>query len=82
MVGCNPASNSMFWRYMMAAAVVTVELKSDGTVVGMLVANAKVFSTGSQGFFGTGKLQIGEKKYQCQVQMVEIGSKPKQPAKK
>jgi len=64
------------------AAVVAVELKNDGAVVGMLVANEKVFSTGSRGFFGTGKLQIGEKKFQCQIQMVEIGSKPKQPVKK
>ena len=64
------------------AAVVTVELKNDGAVVGMLVANEKGFSTGSRGFFGIGKLQIGEKKFQCQIQMVEIGSKPKQPAKK
>jgi len=43
----------------------------------MLTAPQKVFKTGSRGFFGMGKLQIGEKRYQVQVQLVEIGSKPK-----
>ena len=57
-------------------SVVTVDFKMDGNTVGMLLANAKTFSTGSKGFFGTGKIQVGEKKYQCQIQMVEIGSKP------
>jgi len=36
-----------------------------------------LFKTGSRGFFGMGKIQIGEKRYQVQVQLVEIGSKPK-----
>jgi hypothetical protein len=46
-----------------------------------VLANAKTFSTGSKGFFGSGKLVIDGKKYQTQVQMVEIGSKPADPAK-
>jgi hypothetical protein len=45
--------------------------------LGVLAAQEKVFSTGSVGFFGSGKITIGEKRYQCQVQMVEIGSRPK-----
>ena len=57
--------------------MLTVEIKDNGTVVGMLMANEKVFKTGSKGFFGNGKIQIGEKRYQVQVQLVEIGSKPK-----
>jgi hypothetical protein len=42
-----------------------------------LQAVEKLFKTGSRGFFGMGKIQIGEKRYQVQVQLVEIGSKPK-----
>jgi hypothetical protein len=42
-----------------------------------MTAAEKVFKTGSRGYFGMGKIQIGEKRYQVQVQLVEIGSKPK-----
>jgi hypothetical protein len=61
------------WRIVM----LTVELKENDKVVGMLTAAEKQFKTGSRGYFGMGKLQIGEKRYQVQVQIVEIGSKPK-----
>ena len=54
-----------------------VEIKENGKIVGELSAPEKLFKTGSRGFFGMGKIQIGEKRYQVQVQMVEIGSKPK-----
>ncbi len=40
----------------------------------------KQFSTGSTGFFASGKVSLGdeaEKGYQAQVQLVRIGSKPK-----
>jgi len=57
--------------------MLSVEVKDDGKQVGLLMAAEKVFKTGSRGFFGTGKIQIGEKRYQVQVQLVEIGSKPK-----
>jgi hypothetical protein len=57
--------------------MISVELKENDKVVGMLSAAEKVFKTGSRGFFGMGKIQIGEKRYQVQVQLVEIGSKPK-----
>jgi hypothetical protein len=57
--------------------MITVEIKQDDKPVGLLTAPEKVFKTGSRGFFGMGKLQIGEKRYQVQVQLVEIGSKPK-----
>ncbi len=58
--------------------MITVEFKQDGQQVGELSATAKVFKTGSRGFYGMGKVQIGEKRYQVQVQLVEIGSKPKE----
>jgi hypothetical protein len=43
----------------------------------MIPAAEKLFKTGSKGFYGMGKIQIGEKRYQVQIQLVEIGSKPK-----
>ena len=57
--------------------MLSVEIKENDKVVGMLTAEQKLFKTGSRGFFGMGKIQIGEKRYQVQLQMVEIGSKPK-----
>ncbi len=57
--------------------MITVEFKQDGQVVGLMTADPKEFKTGSKGFFGMGKIAIGEKRYQVQVQLVEIGSKPK-----
>ena len=58
-----------------------VEIKENGKMVGELSAPEKLFKTGSRGYFGMGKIQIGEKRYQVQVQLVEIGSKPKQEEK-
>jgi len=57
--------------------MLSVEIKDNDKVVGMLTADEKHFKTGSRGFFGMAKIQIGEKRYQVQLQMVEIGSKPK-----
>jgi hypothetical protein len=57
--------------------MLTVEIKENEKVVGILTAAEKLFKTGSRGFFGMSKIQIGEKRYQVQVQLVEIGSKPK-----
>jgi hypothetical protein len=57
--------------------MITVEIKQDEQAVGILTATEKTFKTGSRGFFGMGKIQIDEKRYQVQVQLVEIGSKPK-----
>lgn len=57
--------------------MLSVEIKQNETVVGLLSATEKLFKTGSKGYFGMGKIQIGEKRYQVQVQLVEIGSKPK-----
>jgi len=35
----------------------------------------KDFKTGSKGYFTSGKVEIEGKRYQLQVQLVEIGSK-------
>ena len=57
--------------------MLSIDIKEGEKVVGVLSAEEKHFKTGSRGFFGMGKIQIGEKRYQVQVQLVEIGSKPK-----
>ena len=41
------------------------------------ILNKKDFKTGSRGYHGQGKMQIGDKRYQCNILCVEIGSKPK-----
>ena len=41
-----------------------------------LIANPKTFSTGSVGFYGVEKLTFGGVRYQVNVQLVKIGSKP------
>ncbi len=54
------------------------EIKSDkGEVVATFGLPAKEFKTGSRGFYANGKLEIDGKRYQVQVQLVEIGSKGK-----
>jgi len=37
----------------------------------------KEFKTGSRGYWAGGKLQVGDVKYQCNLLIIEIGSKPK-----
>lgn len=58
--------------------MLSVEIKQDDKQVGLMMAEEKTFKTGSRGYFGMGKIAIGDKKYQVQVQLVEIGSKPKE----
>ncbi len=41
------------------------------------ILNKKNFKTGSRGYHATGKMQVGEKRYQINILCVEIGSKPK-----
>ena len=55
---------------------IDVVLKDDkGQALGEIMAAEKQFKTGSRGFFGMTKLEIEGKRYQVQVQLVEIGSK-------
>jgi hypothetical protein len=55
--------------------VITTELKIEGKAIATLIANPKDFKTGSRGFHGQGKIEIDGKRYQVQIQLVEIGSK-------
>jgi len=43
--------------------MLSVEIKENEKIVGILTAAEKLFKTGSRGFFGMGKIQIGEKRY-------------------
>lgn len=61
---------------------IIVELKTDdGKMVGTMAAPPKQFKTGSRGFYANGKLEIEGKRYQVQIQLVEIGSKPAEEQK-
>ena len=61
---------------------IVAELKTDaGQLVTVLTAPPKEFKTGSRGFFGNGEVEIDGKRYQVQIQMVEIGSKKEAEAK-
>ncbi len=56
---------------------IIVELKTDdGKPLGVMTAAPKDFKTGSKGFYANGKLELDGKRYQVQIQLVEIGSKP------
>jgi len=56
---------------------VIAEIKDEkGQTLGLISMPPKQFKTGSRGFYANTKLEIDGKRYQVQVQMVEIGSKP------
>lgn len=58
----------------MSAVTVAFELPKGGT--GTITAQEKVFSTGSDGFFGSGKLvDTNGTRYQVSLNIVRIGSK-------
>lgn len=63
---------------MSAPAFLVVELKTDaGQMLSVITVAPKDFKTGSRGFYANQKCEIDGKRYQVQVQLVEIGSKPK-----
>ena len=56
--------------------ILLAEIKtSEGQALALIQLPAKAFKTGSRGFYGNGKIEIAGKRYQTQVQLVEIGSK-------
>jgi hypothetical protein len=52
-----------------------IQLKGDKQ---NFILDKKDFKTGSTGYYAQGKMVAGGKKYQVQIQCVEIGSKPKE----
>ena len=56
---------------------ILAELKTEnGQTIGLISLPPKLFKTGSRGFYGNTKMEVDGKRYQVQIQMVEIGSKP------
>lgn len=54
-------------------------IQDKGEAVGIFpMGEEKTFSTGSKGFHIHPKVPINGKKYQANIQLIEIGSKPKQ----
>ncbi|MBP1693857.1 MAG: hypothetical protein H6Q37_1740 [Chloroflexi bacterium] len=54
------------------------EIKDEqGQTVAVFSVPPKEFKTGSKGFYANQKTEIAGKRYQIQLQIVEIGSKPK-----
>ncbi|HSQ26400.1 MAG TPA: hypothetical protein VLM80_04670 [Anaerolineales bacterium] len=55
---------------------IAAELKDErGQSLALLSITPKEFKTGSRGFYANQKVEIAGKRYQVQVQLVEIGSK-------
>ncbi len=59
--------------------IVTIQLEGDKQ---SFTLNKKDFKTGSRGYHAQGKMMAGGKKYQINILCVEVGSKPKEEAKK
>ena len=57
----------------------TIQLNGDKQ---NFIIDKKDFKTGSKGYYGQGKMVAGGKKYQINIQVVEIGSKPKEKEEK
>lgn len=55
---------------------IIAELKTDsGQMLSVLSVMPKEFKTGSRGYYANQKIEMDGKRYQVQIQMVEIGSK-------
>lgn len=55
---------------------VIAELKNEaGQTIGLISLPPKEFKTGSRGYYANTKIELDGKRYQVQIQMVEIGSK-------
>jgi hypothetical protein len=59
---------------MSEANIATIQMNGEKQ---NFILNQKNFKTGSRGYHATGKMQVGDKKYQVNILCVEIGSKPK-----
>lgn len=58
--------------------LIIADLKSDkGQDLASIPVSPKDFKTGSRGYYANTKVEIDGKRYQVQIQLVEIGSKPK-----
>ena len=56
--------------------IIIAELKDEkGQQLAVFSLPPKQFKTGSKGFYANGKTEIDGKRYQVQIQLVEIGSR-------
>lgn len=56
--------------------LIIAEIKTDdGKLLGVMTLPPKEFKTGSKGYYANSKVEIDGKRYQAQIQLVEIGSK-------
>ncbi len=63
---------------MDAPKFIIAEMKDDsGQLLTLLSVAPKELKTGSRGYYANQKLEISGKRYQVQIQLVEIGSKNK-----
>ena len=63
---------------MAAPSFIIADLKTDtGQLLTTLSIPTKAFKTGSRGYYANQKIEIDGKRYQIQIQLVEIGSKKK-----
>ncbi len=61
---------------MATPAFLVAELRTDtGETIATLPISQKQFKTGSRGYYTNHKVEIGGRRYQIQIQFVEIGSK-------
>jgi hypothetical protein len=60
----------------MAKSVLVAFKNEQGVELGQVAVPAKDFKTGSKGYFTSGKIEVDGLRYQMQVQLVLIGSKP------
>jgi hypothetical protein len=60
---------------------ILAEIKTvEGQSLAVFTVPAKEFKTGSRGYYANGKADFDGKRYQVQIQIVEIGSKKKAEA--
>ncbi|NMB54381.1 MAG: hypothetical protein GYA15_06730 [Leptolinea sp.] len=63
--------------------VIMAEIKNnEGTLLNVMALPPKEFKTGSRGYYANGKMEIEGKRYQVQIQLVEIGSKSQKESSK
>lgn len=56
--------------------LIIAEIKTDdGKLLGVMTLPPKEFKTGSKGYYANSKIELDGKRYQAQIQLVEIGSK-------
>jgi hypothetical protein len=61
---------------------IIAELKTEtGQTIGLISLPPKLFKTGSRGYYANTKIEVDGKRYQVQLQMVEIGSKAQEEEK-